>query len=454
MTFSLDPKKVKKISTKYRKIVTDIPVPESIKIIQEIFKYESRSMHGQLPIVWNKAQDFTVSDYWGNQWIDFSSTIFVSNAGHGNQKIIDKINNTISKPLLHTYTYASKERSSYLKFLIENTPKNFEKAYLVSAGTEATEAAFKLMRLHGTKQGKRKNGIICIKGNWHGRTTGAQLMSDNENQRSWIGFDDKNIHHIRFPYPWLEGTTNPKKFLLDELESLKNKNEIDFKKDICGVMLETFQGWAGLFYPNEYIEAMAQFAKDNNLLVTFDEMQAGFGRTGKLFGYMHYNIVPDLICCGKGTTSSLPLSIVLGSKKIMDLPEIGSMSSTHSANPLSCVAGEENLKTIIEDGLIENSHKLGLFMHQELNKIKNKYSKYIKYVFGKGLIAGILFYDNEEPLSHLCSKICEIAMQNGLILVHTGRESIKVGPPLSISYEALKEGLQVLDEAIAESLND
>ena len=93
-------------------------------------------------------------------------------------------------------------------------------------------------------------------------------------------------------------------------------------------------------------------------------------------------------------------------------------------------------------------------MHQELNKIKNKYSKYIKYVFGKGLIAGILFYDNEEPLSHLCSKICEIAMQNGLILVHTGRESIKVGPPLSISYEALKEGLQVLDEAIAESLND
>ena len=106
-------------------------------------------------------------------------------------------------------------------------------------------------------------------------------------------------------------------------------------------------------------------------------MQAGFGRTGKLFGYEHYGVEADLLCCGKGASSSLPLALVLGSQKVMDLPEVGSMSSTHSANPMACVAGKANLEALLEDGLLENSRKMGQLLHERLNQMQQKYSEHL-----------------------------------------------------------------------------
>ena len=181
-SFSHTPMEVKKVNTTYRVISTKIPVPESIPILEEIYQIESHSMHGQLPIIWDRAEDFSVYDKWGNKWIDFSSTIFVSNAGHSNKRILNALEDLIKKPLLHTYTFTSPERYEYIKYLIANTPKNFEKAFLLSAGTEATECILKLMRLNGIKQNKRKGGVICFEGNWHGRTLGAQMMGWNPNQ--------------------------------------------------------------------------------------------------------------------------------------------------------------------------------------------------------------------------------------------------------------------------------
>ncbi len=449
--FSHEPIKVDEISTKYRTIKTALPVPESIPIIEQMYELESRAMHGQVPLIWDKAEGFQIYDKWGNKWLDFTSTIFVANAGHGNKKIINALKKILDKPLLHTYTYASEERVNYLNYLIDNTPNQFEKAFLLSAGTEATEAALKLMRLNGEKQKKNKGGIICLNGNWHGRTLGAQMMSGNKEQKEWIGYQDPNIYHIEFPYPW--STDNPREFFKTEINKLLTKEKIDPKKDLCGFMLETFQGWGAVFYPKEFVEEIFAFAKDNDLLITFDEMQSGFGRTGKLFGYEHYGVEPDIICCGKGASSGLPLSIVLGSKEIMDLPDVGSMSSTHSANPLVSVAGHENLKTLIEDRLIDNSEKLGKIFHKKLNEIKDRYPEYLKYVFGEGLIAGLVFIDkNGNLLIDLCDAIAEKAFQRGLLVVHTGRESIKLAPPLNITDEALYEGIEVLEECIRESI--
>ena len=449
--FSHEPIKVDEISTKYRTIKTALPVPESIPIIEQMYEFESRAMHGQVPLIWDKAEGFQIYDKWGNKWLDFTSTIFVANAGHGNKKIINALKKILDKPLLHTYTYASEERVNYLNYLIDNTPNQFEKAFLLSAGTEATEAALKLMRLNGEKQKKNKGGIICLNGNWHGRTLGAQMMSGNKEQKEWIGYQDPNIYHIEFPYPW--STDNPREFFKTEINKLLTKEKIDPKKDLCGFMLETFQGWGAVFYPKEFVEEIFAFAKDNDLLITFDEMQSGFGRTGKLFGYEHYGVEPDIICCGKGASSGLPLSIVLGSKEIMDLPDVGSMSSTHSANPLVSVAGHENLKTLIEAGLIDNSEKLGKIFHKKLNEIKDRYPEYLKYVFGEGLIAGLVFIDkNGNLLIDLCDAIAEKAFQRGLLVVHTGRESIKLAPPLNITDEALYEGIEVLEECIRESI--
>jgi len=202
------------------------------------------------------------------------------------------------------------------------------------------------------------------------------------------------------------------------------------------------------------VQAVVRFAKAHNMLVAFDEMQSGFGRTGKLFGYMHYGVEPDLLCCGKGASSSLPLAIVLGSREVMDLPDVGSMSSTHSANPMVCAAGKANLEALIEDGLIDNAAKLGEIFQARLNGMQNRFNNHLAHVQGKGLIAALIFMDqSHQPLSALCDQISELLLQRGILVVHTGRESIKLGPPLCISEEALNEGLDVIEQAIADCIS-
>jgi 4-aminobutyrate aminotransferase-like enzyme len=282
------------------------------------------------------------------------------------------------------------------------------------------------------------------------------MMGWSPNQKEWIGYLDPNIYHTPFPYPWLkDAVSNPRKFFRDSIKELIEKNNINPKTDLCGIMMETFQGWGAVFYPKEFVQEVSLFAKENDILLTFDEMQAGFGRTGKLFGYMNYGVEPDLLACGKGASSSLPLSIVLGKKEIMDLPEIGSMSSTHSANPLVCAAGLANIKALIEDGLIVNSKNLGIFFHDKLSILLKKYPNYISSIQGIGLLAAVIFINEKgEPLSKLCDLISEKCLQTGLLVVHTGRESIKLAPPLVIDQEELIEGIETFIDAVENSINE
>ena len=450
--FSLDPLIVSKVETKHRKIVTAIPAPGTKDILLRLGKVESRSMHGQLPLVWDKAEGFNIFDKFGNCWIDFTSGIFFSNVGHSNPRITKALKNAIDKPLIGCYAYPNSIRADYLEKLIDFAGNSFEKGFLLSAGTETTEAAIKLMRLNGIKEGQKKLGIICIENNWHGRTLGAQMLSSNVPQKEWIGYQDQDIHYIPFPYPWNLGEKSGSQFLLDGITELENKG-INISTDICGFMLETFQGWGAVFYPSDYVQGIRKLSSENNILLTFDEMQAGFGRTGKAFGYEHYEVEADLICCGKGMGGGVPLSGVLGKKEVMDLPEIGNMSSTHSANPLVCSAGIAVIEEIKENCLLDESSKKGKVLFSELNNIKDLYPENISYVLGKGLIFALIFTKQDGTADvHTPSKISELCMQKGLLVVHTGRESIKIGPPLNISESALYEGIGVLKESIQKIL--
>ncbi len=449
--FHLEPQAVKPLKTKNILIKTKIPAPGTREILNRLEVVESRSMHGQLPIVWEKAKGHRVYDIAGNCWIDFTSTIFVANVGHSNSRVSKAIKSTLDNPLFSCYAYANKIRANYLEKLIDFAGKPFEKAFLLSAGTESTEAALKLMRMNGQKVGKKRLGIICVENNWHGRTLGAQMMSGNLNQKEWIGYQDKDIHHIPFPYPWVVNNENSVDFLMSAIENLKKKG-INIENDICGFNLETFQGWGAIFYPKNFVSAISDICRRNNILLTFDEMQSGFGRTGKKFGFEHYDVVPDLICVGKGMGGGVPLSGVLGSKEIMDLPDVGNMSSTHSANPLVCAAGLAVLDEIGERDLIRETNRKEKILFDELKRIKFQYPERVSYVFGKGLIAAILFKcpNTHKPDKIFSSRVAERCMQKGLLVVHTGRESIKLGPPLVITDEALLEGINVLNDSIKE----
>ena len=339
--------------------------------------------------------------------------------------------------------------------LLDFAGNNFDKTYLVSTGSEATEAALKLMRMNGQKNKKNKLGILSFEGNWHGRTMGAQLMSGNKNQKKWVGFSDKNIYHLPFPYPWICNNKEATKYFKKSINFLLKKNNINPKKDLCGCIVETFQGWGALFYPKNYIKALENFCKQNNIVLAFDEMQSGFARTGKAFGYEHYGVSPDLLCCGKGMGGGFPLAGVIGKSHLMDLPEVGNMSSTHSANPLVCEAGITVLEEIRKKKLIDESRRKGLILEKKLNHLKKKFSNRISCVNSKGLVAAIIFKTkNNKPDSLTASKVSEKCMQMGLLVVHTGRESIKIGPPLTITDDALLEGLDVLNSAIMQTLLD
>ena len=452
--FNMTPKKVPGVKTRFRRIVTQLPVPESLDVFTQLEQYESRSMHGQMPVVWDKAVDFQVFDKYGNCWIDFTSTIFVANTGHANSKVLAGLQKQIDQKLIHTYTFAHEVRVKFLKKLIEMTPSQFQKAFLLSAGTEATECAIKLMRMHGQTIKPSKIGIISFEGGMHGRTMAAEMLKGNPKTSAWIGYKDPNINSLPVPYPWGKDSNDINydwaSHFERDMQALKDSG-VKFD-DIGGFIIESYLGWGAIFYPPKYIQALASFAKKHHALVAFDEIQGGFGRTGKLFVYQHYGVEPDLLCLGKAISGGLPLSAVIGRKEIMDLPDIGSMSSTHSANPLSCAAGLANLQYFDETKLVKESARKGKLLHGCLNDLKVSYPERIAYILGQGLLAAMIIKNPKtgEPDTMFANQVCEKAMQKGLLLVHTGRESIKIGPPLTISNEALLEGMDVLAECFAE----
>ena len=449
--FSLDPIEVPKIQTPHREIITAIPCSGTRQVIERLAVVESRSMHGQIPLVWDRALDYNVFDSAGNKWIDFTSTIFVANVGHSNDRVINRINQELSKPLLGCYAYPNETRAEYLEALIRFAGKPFEKAFLLSAGTESTEAALKLMRLQGKKVGKKKGGVISFSGNWHGRTLGAQQLSNNSKQRDWIYSPDPDIHFLPFPYPWEVNEENGRKFFLESLDSICSKG-LNLETDICGFMLETFQGWGAFFYPKSFVQAVRQKSEEIGALLCFDEMQAGFARTGKNFGFQNYGVTPDLVCCGKGMGGGLPLSGVLGTSEIMDLPDVGNMSSTHSGNPLVCAAGLAVIEEIESRNLTHESYTKGLTLESGLNDLVTQFPKILANTYGRGLIRSIIF--NTEAGSAQGSKkasaFAELCFQKGILVVHTGRESIKLGPPLTIPNNAILEALDVMKEVLIE----
>lgn len=390
------------------------------EIIDTINQYEARSMHGQLPVVWNSAMDDKVWDINGKEYVDFTSGICSVNVGHSNPKIMEAIEQQSYFWLLHSYNFPTEIKAQFLQFLIENTPKFIEKAFFVSSGTEATECALKLMKMYGHKN--KKEVIVSFYNAMHGRTLGAEFLRGH---KPWMWSLQPEI--VLLPFPDKDDSFN------EMLEFYRDRRGLVLSS-IAGFMVETYKGWSAQFYPKKYIKELMRFAKKNKSLVCFDEIQGGMGRTGKLFNYMHYGVEPDLICVGKGFTSSLPMSGVLGRQKILDIPEEGSMSSTHSANPLCCAVALANFKEVLR--LLPDVKKKGDLLHKGLEEIFPEFE-----INGKGLLAGIITHSKEYA-----TKVCYRAMKKGLLLIKTDKESIKIAPPLCVTNKNIVKGLKILEE--------
>jgi len=451
-TYDLKPKLVKKVDTPYRRIVTKIPVSDSMKILKDLRKYEPNSMGGQPSVVWNRAEGIQVYDKYGNMWLDWSCGVLVTSAGHGRKEIKEAIVNQVNYGLLHNYCFPSELRALLVEKLSKLAPEGLDKVFLLTTGSETTECAIKLARTWGQKiEGNKKIGIISFEGAFHGRTLGAQMIGGIPSLKSWIVNLDPNFHQVPFPGDF---RCEDRSFKVFE-KTLEKKGVTP--DQIAGVISETYQGGGACFMPKEYVKKLAQWCKENQVLLIFDEIQAGFGRTGKMFGFEYYEVIPDLICCGKGITSSLPLSALIGRAEIMDLYPPGSMTSTHTGNPVCVAAALANLEIIERENLAQRAEKLGKFLFAVLEKIRRDFSHIIGTVYGKGLVYGVHITrsGSKEPDGELASKIVEKAVEKGLMLfapVGFGGATIKICPPLIITEEAIKDGASAFREAVEEAL--
>ncbi|MBI3875128.1 MAG: aspartate aminotransferase family protein [Verrucomicrobia bacterium] len=450
--FSITPREVPRVETKYRRIVTALPHPDSVATLEKLRQFEPQSMRGQPPIVWERAEDIFVSDKYGNRWLDWSSGVLVTNAGHCAPEVRQAILDQVNSSLLHSYVFPNEERAALVECLAGVAPDGLKKVFLLTTGSEATECAIKLSRAMGIKRGgKKKIGIVGFARGFHGRTLGSQQAGGMAGQKSWIVNEDPAILNAPFPDGYWQEDTRFETFLdAIAVRGLKLEN-------IAGVMMETYQGVGPDFAPVEYVRRLAEWCKQNEVVLVFDEVQAGFGRTGKFWAFEHYGVTPDVICCGKGISSSLPISAVIGHEEIMDQFPPGSMTSTHTGNPVCCAAALASVKKIVNENLTGNAARLEKPLLEGLKKIQAKHPQVIGHVTARGLVGGLqtVKRGTKEPDHDLAHSIIERCMWKGLLFfapVGAWGQTVKISPPLTIPEDALCEGLAVLDEATDEAV--
>ena len=446
----LTPRDVPPVDTKYRRIRTAIPVPESVPILERLRAAEPISMGGQPPIVWDRAEGVQVYDRWGNCWLDWSSGVLVTNAGHGHPKICEAIRKVTERPLLHNYCFPSEIRCNAVQALSQAAPDGLDKVFLLTTGSEAVECAIKLARTWGASVGgEQKIGIVSYDNSFHGRTLGSQIAGGIPTLKKWIVNLDKDMVQVPFPDGFREPDTSFDGFL-----AALDRQGVTPER-IGGVLTETYQGGNSSFAPADYIQKLRAWCDEHGVLLIFDEVQAGFGRTGRYWGFEHYGVLPDLICCGKGISSGLPISAVIGRTEVMDIYPPGSMTSTHTGNPLCAAAVVANLEVIEEEGLVENSRRMGEILQPEVRRIGERFPDHVGAVHGRGLVASLhmVHPGGIEPDSELAGAIVRRAIEKGLMLfspVGYAGASVKISPPLVIGEEAIREGLSVLEEVLNE----
>jgi 4-aminobutyrate aminotransferase-like enzyme len=328
-------------------------------------------------------------------------------------------------------------------------PAPLEKVFLLTTGSETVECAIKLCRIHGVLAGgRKKHVIVSFEKAFHGRTLGAQQAGGIPALKEWIVNLDPGFVQVPFP----DGFRTEDNIFAGFGLVLSEYNV--FPEHVAGVMLVTYQGGSAAFAPAPYMQSLRRWCTGHNALLVCDEVQAGFGRTGKLWGFEHYGIVPDLALFGKGISSSLPLSAVAGRADILDLPTAGSMTSTHTGNPICCAAALASIGVLLKENLTENARKMGDILHERLNELAGRFPQ-IGRVDGKGLVAGIACVKagTKEPDGDLAWDVVARCIERGVLLfspVGFGGGTVKIAPPLVIQEAAMLESLAVLEEAFVE----
>ena len=374
------------------------------------------NLYQRFPVTIEKGVGAHIWDIDGKEYIDCMGGYGVALVGHQNQRVNKAIKEQLDKIItVHSSLY-NKTREEFLKLLIGLAPKGLTQVHLNNSGAEAIEAAIKFAR----KFTGRK-GMIAMKGSYHGKSFGALSLT----------FSPK----YRKPFEPLVEKVSFASF--GDIESLRSV--ID--DDTAFVILEPIQGESGIIVaPEGFLQQVRKLCDEKGILLIFDEIQAGLGRTGRLWACDHWNTAPDILCLAKGIAGGIPMGATLVRPDILASMKKGEHSSTFGGNPISCAAGIAALKALTEDGLIENSEKMGKIFREGLEKLKEKHTM-IREIRGKGLMIGIeMKFEIKDILMEL--------IKEGVLMLYSGRNILRILPPLVISEDDITKVLHALDSIL------
>ncbi len=376
------------------------------------------NLYQRFPVTVEKGKGSHVWDINGKEYIDCMGGYGVALVGHQNERVTKAIKEQVDKIItVHSSLY-NKTREEFLKILIGLAPKGLSQVHLNNSGAEAIEAAIKFARKFTGKK-----GMVAMKGSYHGKSLGALSLTFNPKYKKAF---EPLVEKVSFAS-------------FGDIESVREA--ID--DDTAFVILEPIQGESGIVVaPEGFLQDVRKLCDEKGILLIFDEIQAGLGRTGRLWACEHWNTVPDIMCLAKGIAGGVPMGATLVRPDILASISKGEHSSTFGGNPLSCAAGIGALKALTEDDLIKNSEEMGKIFIEGLEKLKENHS-IIREVRGKGLMIGVeLKFEVKDVLMSLIEK--------GVLMLYSGRNILRILPPLVITESDITKVLQTLDTVLSE----
>ena len=371
------------------------------------------NIYQRFPVTIERGRGAHVWDVNGKEYLDCMGGYGVALVGHCNPRVVSAIQAQLDKIItVHSSLY-NKTREEFLEKLIKVAPKNLSQVYLNNSGTEAIEAAIKFARKFTGKK-----GMVAMNGSYHGKSYGSLSVTFNPKYRKAF---EPLLDNVKFsPF--------------GDIEALRST----VNSDTAFVILEPIQGESGIHVaPDGFLQDVRKLCDEKGIVLIFDEIQAGLGRTGKMWASQHWETVPDIMCLAKGIAGGVPMGATLVKPEILASISKGEQSSTFGGNPLSCAAGIATLQALIDDGLIENAVKNGKIFREGLEILKEKH-KIIREIRGKGLMIGV-------EMKFEVKDILFDGIANNLLLLYSGKNILRLLPPLVISETDVNKALETLD---------
>lgn len=429
-----------------KRIKTEIPGPKSRALMERRHRAVSSGVGIATPMFAQEAKGALLTDVDGNTFIDFGGGIGVMNVGHADPRVVEAVKEQVER-FTHTCFYVT-EYEPYVELaekLNAMVPGDFEKrSFFVNSGAEAVENAVKIARSY-TGHG----AILAFENAFHGRTLLAMSLTSKANPyKKSFGPFAPEIYRVPAPYAY-RGPSEEEWFAAFE-RALVN---VDVGS-VAAAIVEPVSGEGGFVpFPDSCMRRLREFCDEQGILLISDEIQTGFGRTGKMFAIEHSGVVPDLVTTAKSMGGGLPIAGVTGRAEIMDSVHTGGLGTTYGGNPLACAAALAVIRAFEEDDLLARAEVVGERATTAMREMQGRHPEFIGDVRGRGaMVAMELVKDAESktPDKERTGEIVANALQEGLLLLTAGQYSnvIRVLMPLSITDEELEEGLSIMDRVV------